>query len=126
MCLILFKAAISKEAAASIGSGPASKTFSPHKADKSTTVTCVAAKSSSPGVGFVLSGSSDKTAILTSLDSGKVFAKLTGHTKKVHHEIVFLLILTKFVLLACYRILFKGVIFIEFNISCECSFEHFS
>ena len=33
--------------------------------------------------GYVLSGSTDKTAIISSLESGKVVSKLTGHTKKV-------------------------------------------
>ena len=33
--------------------------------------------------GYVLSGSTDKTAIITNLASGKVVSKLSGHTKKV-------------------------------------------
>ena len=49
------------------------KTMSPHKSDKATTVTCVAAKSlPAGGGGFVLSGSSDKNAILSSIETGKV------------------------------------------------------
>jgi WD40 repeat protein len=76
------KASTAKEAVATLGES--SKTLSPHKADKSTAVTCVAVKSlSSKPDGWVLSGSTDKTAILSSLESGKVVAKLAGHSKKV-------------------------------------------
>jgi len=81
----------------------------PHKADNKTGVTCVAvhshfalgsengsastgkrgssaanASSSDPVFGeVVLSGSTDKNVLLTSVDSGKVLAKLAGHSKKV-------------------------------------------
>lgn len=82
----------------------------PHKADNKTGVTCVAvhshfalgsengsastgkrgssaaasASSSDPVFGeVVLSGSTDKNVLLTSVESGKVLAKLAGHSKKV-------------------------------------------
>lgn len=79
-------------------------THTPHKADNKTGVTCVAVHSyfhvesagngnnkrgrgssseESEAVGVVLSGSTDKSVLLTQLDSGKVLAKLTGHTKTV-------------------------------------------
>ena len=41
------------------------------------------AEGESVGVGVVVSGSTDKSVLLTQLDSGKVLAKLTGHTKTV-------------------------------------------
>ncbi len=60
--------------------------LTPHKADSKTGVTCVAVRASfgeeSPST-VILSGSSDKSAILTEQASGKVLAKLAGHTKKV-------------------------------------------
>ena len=89
----------------------------PHKADNKTGVTCVAvhshfalstesgsastgkrgsaaaAASSDAAVGeVVLSGSTDKNVLLTSVESGKVLAKLAGHSKKVtavsfHHTV---------------------------------------
>lgn len=82
----------------------------PHKADSKTGVTCVAvhshfalssdnggastgkrgaaaaaSSSADPVLGeVVLSGSTDKNVLLTSVESGKVLAKLTGHSKKVN------------------------------------------
>jgi len=81
----------------------------PHKADAKTGVTCVAvhshfalpvevgnastgkrgstAASSSADATFgevILSGSTDKNVLLTHVESGKVLAKLTGHSKKVN------------------------------------------
>lgn len=83
----------------------------PHKADAKTGVTCVAvhahfavaaegpastgkrgsaaaaaASSSSEGsfAGVALSGSTDKNVLLTHLESGKVLAKLAGHSKKIN------------------------------------------
>jgi pre-mRNA-processing factor 19 len=58
--------------------------YTPHKADKTGGVTCVAVAQDSPsGFTLSLSGSGDKTAILTDLSSGKALSKLTGHSKKI-------------------------------------------
>lgn len=99
--------AVSREAMKGLA---VSATHTPHKADKTTGVTCLAVHSnfhvSSAGSGngnkrgraaeaaasaeeggesvaVVLSGSTDKSVLLTQLDSGKVLAKLSGHTKTV-------------------------------------------
>ena len=69
--------------------------LTPHKADSSSAVTCVAARSDFPtslttdaaesdGVhGAVLSGGTDKSVVLSAQDGGKALAKLQGHSKRV-------------------------------------------
>ena len=81
-------------------------THTSHKADAKTAVTCLAVHShfavqaEAPTTGkrsaaasagsdatpaeVVLTGSTDKNVILTHLESGKVLAKLSGHTKKIN------------------------------------------
>ncbi len=63
--------------------------FTSHKADSKTGVTCVAVASRFGGAedssgNVILSGGSDKTAVLTEQTTGSVLAKLTGHSKKVN------------------------------------------
>ena len=101
-------AVVSKEAMKGM---TAQASHTPHKADNKTGVTCVAvhshftvpaethgastgkrgaaaanASSSSEAstAEVVLSGSTDKNVLLTHLESGKVLAKLSGHTKKIN------------------------------------------
>lgn len=93
----------------SIKSYAVQASHTPHKADSKTGVTCLAVhshfalpvESNSASTGkrgsaaassssdatpseVVLSGSTDKNVLLTHVESGKVLAKLTGHTKKVN------------------------------------------
>ncbi len=101
-------AVVSKEAMKGL---TAQASHTPHKADNKTGVTCVAVHShftvpaethgastgkrgaaaantsvsSEAGTAeVVLSGSTDKNVLLTHLESGKVLAKLSGHTKKIN------------------------------------------
>lgn len=64
--------------------------YTPHKSDNKTIVTCIAARANfklpaddSEKTAVVLSGSSDKTAVLMEQGNGKVLAKLQGHSKSV-------------------------------------------
>jgi pre-mRNA-processing factor 19 len=63
-----------------------SLTLTPHKADSKSGVTSIAVNScfSVDKLGVILSGSIDKSAVLSEQISGKVIAKLVGHSKKVN------------------------------------------
>jgi pre-mRNA-processing factor 19 len=60
--------------------------LTPHKADSKSGVTSIAVSNcfSADKLPVILSGSSDKSAMLSEQISGKVIAKLVGHTKKVN------------------------------------------
>lgn len=60
--------------------------YTPHKADAKSAVTCVALCSNfgEVGHGVILSGGTDKQAVLVEQSSGKVLGKLVGHSKKVN------------------------------------------
>ncbi len=60
--------------------------YTPHKADSKSAVTCLALCSNygEVGRGVILSGGTDKQAVLEEQSSGKVLAKLVGHSKKVN------------------------------------------
>jgi WD40 repeat protein len=88
------KIAVSRDLMATLGqSVESTQTLNPHKSDGKQSVTSVAVKSFHPstsiannfsgGCGLVLSGSTDKSAILSYAGTGKVIAKLLSHSKKV-------------------------------------------
>jgi WD40 repeat protein len=66
---------------ASGGDSSSTSSHTPH--DSKSGITCLATPALSPNCDVVLTGGSDKKAIVSEVGSGRVVAKLLGHSKKV-------------------------------------------